>query len=72
MEKETTNTRIGSITKSELAKMYKLSPQTLARLMNNTFYNELLIVGYIKINSIIAPIVVERFIELYGKPMDTI
>jgi hypothetical protein len=62
---------MASITsKAILADKYGFSTDKLRRLMNIDLYAELLSVGYKKNDSILPPIVVEKFIELYGAPFD--
>lgn len=55
--------------KQDLAIKYNLSATTLRRLLNNTFFEELKAVGYDKSDKVLAPIVVRKFIELYGAPI---
>jgi hypothetical protein len=56
--------------KAMLAEKYGFSTDKLRRLMNIDLYDELLLVGYKKNDSILPPIVIEKFIELYGAPTD--
>ena len=55
--------------KSELAAKYKMSVRALARLLNERYYEELAKLDYRKSVQFVEPIVVRRFVELWGKPL---
>lgn len=53
-----------------LKDMYGISAETLRKHLNVDYYADLLAVGYKKNKSILTPKVLEKFIELYGAPVD--
>jgi len=57
-------------TKSTLAEKYKMSPSALRSLLNVRYYEHLKPLGYKKRCVILSPIVVRKFVELYGKPLN--
>ncbi len=59
-----------ALTKSELCNLYGISLQTLGKYMNNLFIKELQEVGYRKRMILLPPIVVRKFFDLYGKPLN--
>lgn len=56
-------------TKFELAQRYGIPAHVLKILMNNTYFEELSAVGYIKSSKMLAPKVIRKFIELHDKPL---
>ncbi len=56
--------------KSQLALMYQISPGKLRTLMNDTFFTELEAVGYHKRAILLSPLVIEKFTECFGEPID--
>ncbi len=60
----------GSITKSELIDIYGFSRTTFSYLFNQKYYDQFIALGYEKNKSILPPIVVQKFIELWGLPDD--
>jgi hypothetical protein len=59
------------MTKQELAQKYDMSADTLRKLFNVRYFHELQAVGYdetAKQAQHIAPIVLKKFVELYGAP----
>jgi len=57
------------MSKKELANLYKISRGTLSFLLNVTYFKELQKVGYTKEHKLLTPLIVEKFIELYGRPI---
>ncbi len=56
--------------KSELTEMLGISARQLAKLMNETFYEELKAAGYVsKKSKLISPKVLRAFFHCYGKPL---
>lgn len=51
-----------------MCQAYGFSSKKLWQLMNIEYYHELSAVGYKKESQIIPPIVLNKFIELYGEP----
>lgn len=58
------------VSKSILANKYSLSMTTIQRLLNKVYFKELSEVGYRKEMRILPPLVVKKFVELYGSPDD--
>lgn len=58
-----------AISKSILASKYGVSIDTLSNLMNTTYFVALTEVGYEKNMKILPPIIIRKFIELYGEPI---
>jgi hypothetical protein len=58
-----------SISKSELAKIYGISNACLKNFLNVRYIEQMLEIGYIKELIILQPIVIDKFIELYGAPL---
>lgn len=59
--------------KSELLKLYAaqgLSASHLRYLLNVKYYEELKALGYCKNSQFLPPIVVGKFFEIYGKPLN--
>ena len=54
-------------TKAELAEYIDVGASTLRKLLNKKYYERLQKVGYNKNESILPPIVVREFIEIWGK-----
>lgn len=59
-----------AISKSILASKYGISVDTLGNLMNGNYFKELTEVGYEKEMKILPPIIIRKFIELYGEPIN--
>lgn len=59
----------GAISKQQLADLYKMSRNTLRNLLNRRYFEILKEVGYKKTMKILPPIVVHKFIEIYGEPL---
>ena len=60
----------GILTKSELAESYGISTRHLSKLLNNDFFEDLKTVGYQKQSKYLSPNVINKFYELYGKPLN--
>ncbi len=58
-----------TIRKSELADIYGVHRKYLSVLLNQVYYDELVKVGYNKTCKTISPMIVRKFIELYGEPL---
>lgn len=58
-----------AISKSLLAEKYGFSVLTLGRLLNDTYFTELTAVGYEKTMKILPPVVIRKFMEIYGEPI---
>jgi hypothetical protein len=59
----------GHITKADLCAMYQISSDTLRKLLNIKYYDQLLEVGYNKQDKILTNLVFEKFKELWGEPI---
>ncbi len=59
-----------SITKFDLSQAYGISSAKLRRLLNVDYYDDLLLAGYKKHDSILPPKVVAKFVDCYGSPSD--
>lgn len=70
MTPEHTTKDISIRTKAELAIYIEASASTLRYLLNVKYYEELKELGYQKHKSILPPIVIRRFIEIWGKKLD--
>lgn len=57
------------VSKATLCEKYGISNKTLWHLLNTKFVAELELVGYQKHMKLLPPIVVRKFIELYGEPL---
>ena len=58
-----------TIRKSELAEVYGISLSHLGKLLNKRYYDELVKLGYTKKVITLSPVIVRKFIELYGEPL---
>lgn len=58
------------MTKAQLAAKYSISPSTLRKLMNVTFFDELKEVGYNTRQIILSPNVIRKWEEIYGEPIN--
>lgn len=56
--------------KSELARKYNMSVRSLARLLNHRYYEELAQLGYKKTDQFIQPLIVRKFFEIWGEPLN--
>lgn len=61
-------TKTRAWTKSELADLLGISSRQLAKLMNVSFYDELVMAGYQKDSKFITPKVLRAFFTSYGLP----
>lgn len=59
----------GSITKSDLCNIYKMSATTLRSLLNKRYFDHLQPLGYQKNDKMISSQVFEKFKELWGEPI---
>lgn len=57
------------ITKAELAQRYGISSEMLKKLMNQTYFEELSLVGYCKTSVYLSPKIIRKFIECHGEPL---
>ena len=60
------------ISKAILAQKYAVSPSTMNRLLNVHYYDDLASVGYKKSMRILPPVIIRKFIEIYGEPITEI
>lgn len=58
-----------TLRKSELADLYGISLSTLSRLLNKKYFHEIEPLGYVKSCVTLPPVVVRKFMDLYGKPL---
>lgn len=59
----------GTLTKAELRDIYNISATTLANLLNVKYFAQLQPLGYIKDSKILSPVVLKKFMEIYGEPL---
>lgn len=64
------NENIEPVTKKLLGIKYGLSANVIGDYLNVQFFEELQKVGYKKEMRILPPIVVRKFIELFGEPLN--
>jgi hypothetical protein len=60
-----------SITKKDLANKYGINTYVLGNFMNHLYFEELSKLGYNPEMKYLPPIIVRKFIELYGEPIKT-
>lgn len=58
------------MTKQELAQAYNISRETLRKLLNKRYFEELSKLGYRKEDNYLSPCVIRKFYELYGEPLN--
>lgn len=61
---------LAPLRKNELADLYNISISYLRRLLNVVYKEELEAVGYEKNCKTLSPIVLRKFFELYGEPLN--
>lgn len=57
------------MSKGQLAELYDISRETLRKLLNQRYFEELKEEGYEKNQKILSPRVVNKFKEIWGAPL---
>jgi hypothetical protein len=60
---------MATVSKQQLCNLYGISRETLRRLLNVVFFEELAAVGYKKTCNLLSPKVYRKFTDLYGEPL---